>query len=685
MADWQSIALRTLEGVTTKKADALNSLGLHVIHDLLYHFPFRHEDLTVRSLMFVADGEKITVRATVAGTPQTRYLRAGKTMVRCKLEVDGTWIHGVWFNRNYVANQLKIGHSLLLSGKWDAKYRQINVSEHQTADRQPVADSEGGLTPVYSTVSTLPQKWLRERIAGVVTQYAGRINDPLPESLLSRNQLPSLAESIRNIHLPPSADALKRARERLIYDEFFHHQIKMQAYRSWNKRKRDGIAHVFSGAELQAFKDRLPFQLTKAQQRVLREIMLDLREPFAMNRLVQGDVGAGKTVVAAFAMYAVVCAGAQAVLMAPTEILAEQHARSLSAWLTPFGIAVERLTGSTSSKQRRSIIDGLRMGLIQIAVGTHALIQDDVYFQKLGLIVTDEQHRFGVNQRTALRNKGLNPDVLSMTATPIPRTLAITAFGDLDVSILDELPKGRIPIITKWLYHKQFAEAKQLMLTEMTAGRQAYLICPLIEESDKLDVQDAVDMYESLVHEWRHVRIGLLHGKMSNQEKDEAMRAFKEGETQLLVSTTVIEVGVDVPNATCMVIYDADRFGLAQLHQLRGRVGRGQQQSFCMLIADPKTEVGEQRLEMMCASNDGFEIARKDLELRGSGDLFGTRQSGLPQFKLADMMRDFAVLEKARQDVADLLADEHFWTSHQYVELRKLLRLEEWFDAATFD
>jgi ATP-dependent DNA helicase RecG len=404
-----------------------------------------------------------------------------------------------------------------------------------------------------------------------------------------------------------------------------------------------------------------------------------------MNRLLQGDVGAGKTVVAAFAIYAAVISDSQAVLMVPTEILAEQHFQSITKLLAPFEIVVECLTGSTTNKHRKAILDGLQLGLVHVLIGTHALIQGDVYFRKLGLIVTDEQHRFGVNQRTALRNKGWNPDVLSMTATPIPRTLAITTYGDLDVSIIDELPKGRLPIMTKWHKHKQWTDVLKFILTELEIGRQAYLICPLIEESEQLDVQNAVEMYQQLCQQWPDIRIGLLHGRLSNAEKEQVMNDFKQHQIQLLVSTTVVEVGVDVPNATCMVIYDADRFGLSQLHQLRGRVGRGVHQSYCFLIADPQSEYGRERMNVMCATQDGFEISRKDLELRGAGDFFGTKQSGMPDFKLGDVVHDFALLEMARDDVSALLALDDFWTSHRYLELRQWLQNDVLFSGSPMD
>jgi ATP-dependent DNA helicase RecG len=397
-----------------------------------------------------------------------------------------------------------------------------------------------------------------------------------------------------------------------------------------------------------------------------------------MNRLLQGDVGAGKTIVAAIGLFASWTAGLQGALMVPTEILAEQHTKSLDKLFSPYGIQVGLLTGSLGAKARREMISSVQMGLIHIVVGTHALIQEDVFFHDLGLVIVDEQHRFGVQQRSVLRRKGMNPDVLTMTATPIPRTLAITAFGDMDVSTLDELPKGRIPIKTYSVNHSMMNRVIGFIQREAEAKRQSYVICPLIEESEKLDVQNAIDVYTQLQHLLgASIQIGLLHGRMHASDKENVMQCFASGQVDVLVSTTVIEVGVDVPNATVMVIYDADRFGLSQLHQLRGRVGRGVHQSYCILIADPKSETAEQRLQAMTETNDGFEISRRDLELRGPGDFFGTKQSGLPNFKVANILADFQLLELARDDVAALLSESDFWTAVQYAGLRSFLHREQ--------
>jgi len=404
-----------------------------------------------------------------------------------------------------------------------------------------------------------------------------------------------------------------------------------------------------------------------------------------MNRLLQGDVGSGKTIIAAIALYASVRSGFQGALMVPTEILAEQHLRSLVRLFEPFGISVGLLTGSVTGRKRKELLASLQMGMIDVVVGTHALIQDEVFFRNLGLVVTDEQHRFGVNQRSVLRRKGYNPDVLTMTATPIPRTLAITAFGDMDVSTITERPKGRIPITTYWVKHSLMDRVLGFISKEVDQGRQTYLICPLIEESEKIDVQNVIDLHVQMQQAFPTYRVGILHGRMTPAEKEEIMQAFNNNEVQLLVSTTVVEVGVDVPNATLMIIMDADRFGLSQLHQLRGRVGRGKHASFCILIADPKSEIGQERMQVMTETDDGFEVSRRDLDLRGPGDFFGTKQSGLPEFRLADMVSDFAVLEQARDDVSILVGDASFWTSASYEPLRNYLQQEEVFQENLMD
>jgi ATP-dependent DNA helicase RecG len=671
------IPLREIRGVGTEKAKELSALGLGSVGDLLEYYPFRYEDFRLRDLSEVKDGEKVTIQGTLYGEPALAVFGRNKSRLTVKLMVDRFLVSAVWFNRHYMKDKLTPGREIVVSGKWEMKRQTIIVAESEFPDAVQGAKARTGtLQPVYSIVEGVTQAFLRKTIKQALLQYGMMIQEVLPRELVQRYELMPRRQAIAILHQPTDTEEGKAARKRMVYEELFLFQLKVQAYRAVNKSRADGIAHELDRPKVREFVRGLPFQLTDSQKKVVAELLNDLEAPYAMNRLLQGDVGAGKTIVAAIALYAVVTAGGQGALMVPTEILAEQHKQSLERILAPYQVQVGLLTGSLTERQRREVLSSLQMGMIDIVVGTHALIQEDVYFRKLGLVVTDEQHRFGVQQRSILRRKGMNPDVLTMTATPIPRTLAITAFGDLDVSTLKELPKGRKPIQTYAVTHDKLERVLGLIRREVELGRQAYVICPLIEESEKLDVQNAIDVHAQLTMAFPDLKVGLLHGRMSAQEKDAVMGAFKDNQVQVLVSTTVIEVGVDVPNSTIMVIYDAVRFGLSQLHQLRGRVGRGEHQSYCVLIADPKNEVAKERLKVMTETNDGFEIARRDLELRGPGDFFGTKQSGLPEFKVADLMSDYEVLEMAREDAGELVGEERFWTAAEFLPLRDYLSRE---------
>lgn len=675
--DLFQISVEEIVGVGAAGKDNLLAIGIASVGQLLEHYPFRYEDYSLSDWDEVKDGDKVTVLASVVGAPVLQRYGRAKSRLSCKVVSDHFFITAVWFNQVYLKDKLQPQLELVLTGKWDAKRRQITVSETEFPGRRTAGTSKvGTLQPVYSVSGDITQKWIRKVIAQALKQYGMMIRELLPAELLNKHDLMARREAIAAIHLPERMDAGQEARRRMVYEELLLFQLKMNSLRALNRQRADGLAQAVDRPAVRAFVRGLPFALTASQKQVIAEILDDMQAPYAMNRLLQGDVGAGKTVVAAAALLATVKAGYQGALMAPTEILAEQHFRSLESLFAPWGISVGLLTGSMTDRQRRDQLGALQMGMVDVVVGTHALIQEDVHFRQLGLVVTDEQHRFGVAQRAVLRRKGMNPDVLMMTATPIPRTLAITAFGDLDVSTLRELPGGRKPIKTYWVKPDMLERVLGFIQREADAGRQAYVICPLIEESDKLDVQNAIDVYVQLQGHFPQLHVGLLHGRMSSSEKDEMMRGFKEGTVQVLVSTTVVEVGVDVPNATLMVVYDADRFGLSQLHQLRGRVGRGQHASHCILIADPKSEVGRERMRVMTETTDGFEIARRDLELRGPGDFFGTKQSGLPEFRIADLMADFDVMEQARDDAAKLVSSPAFWTDAVYLPLRDYLQRE---------
>lgn len=663
-------SVATLKGVGRQAAETLQEMKIETIHDLIMTFPYRHEDFQLKDLADTPHNERVTVEGRVESEPSVLFLGKNKSRTQVQVMVGRHLIKAIFFNQPYVKAKLHIGEIVTLTGKWDRGRQVITVSSHTIGPRTDGADFE----PVYSLKGSIYQKTFRKLMRQALDIAKEDLKDCLPESLRQAYHLTPVGEALEWIHFPTDGEALKQARRRFVYEELLLFQLKMQALRKKNREEEGGSFIDYDVNRLKQFIETLPFDLTDAQKRVVNEICKDMKEPFRMNRLLQGDVGSGKTVVAAITLYAAVTAGLQGALMAPTEILAEQHANTLAQWFEPFGLNIALLTGSVKGKKRQLILESLAAGEIHILIGTHALIQPDVRFKKLGLVITDEQHRFGVDQRRVLKDKGYNPDVLFMTATPIPRTLAISAFGEMDVSVIDEMPVGRKEIQTFWMKKDMFGKIVGRMEKELAAGRQAYVICPLIEESDKLDFQNAVDLFQQLssyFHD-KHT-VGLMHGRLPADEKEETMRSFTEGEIAVLVSTTVVEVGVNVPNATFMLIYDAERFGLSQLHQLRGRVGRGSDQSFCVLLADPKTEVGKERMTSMTETNDGFVLAEKDLQLRGPGDFFGRKQSGLPEFKMADLVHDYRALEAARKDAEAMINSEEFWVSEETRCLREQL------------
>ncbi|MRN52465.1 ATP-dependent DNA helicase RecG [Paenibacillus monticola] len=677
-----TIEVKTITGVSAQKLGELHAFGVFTVKDLLEYYPFRYEDYRPRSLSEIKHGDKVTLEAKVIGIPVLQRF-GGKSRLSCKMIAEPWMFTATWFNRHYVREQLTVGREIVLIGKWDQKRTQITVTDYEFPDRGE--GKTGTLQPVYSVGGKITQSWIRKIINQGLQQFGDMIPEILPHSIMRKYDFMPRKRAIATIHQPVDTREGQQGRRRMVYEELFLFQLKVQSFRVLNRGRMDGVVHTVDNTTVRQFVRSLPFELTDAQKHVELEILHDMRSPYCMNRLLQGDVGSGKTVLAAIALFATVKSGNQGAFMVPTEILAEQHLRSLAKMFEPFGVTVGLLTGSVNGRKRKDLLAALQMGMIDVVIGTHALIQEDVFFRGLGVVVTDEQHRFGVNQRSVLRRKGYNPDVLTMTATPIPRTLAITVFGDMDVSTLSERPKGRIPITTYWVKHDLMERVLKLISREIDQGRQAYLICPLIEESEKLDVQNAIDLHIQMGQAFPNYKVGLLHGRMTPSEKDVVMRAFYSNELQLLISTTVVEVGVDVPNATLMIIMDADRFGLSQLHQLRGRVGRGQNASYCVLVADPKSEIGRERMTAMTETDDGFEISRRDLALRGPGDFFGTKQSGLPEFRLADMTADFEVLEQARDDVAELLRDVAFWTSPDFAPLRNYLQNEQIFQGDLMD
>ena len=675
-------SVTVIKGIGQETAETLAEMKIITVLDLLEYFPYRFADYRLKDLAEVTHEEKVTVEGKVHSEPSLVYYGKKRSRLTLRLLVGKYLIQVVFFNQPYLKSKLAINQTITVTGKWDQHRQTISGNELQIGENQKKNDFE----PVYLLKGKLSMKGIRKFIQLAFHQFGHLIEETLPESLLKKYRLYHRRDALRAMHFPRSQEDVKQARRRFVYEEFLLFQLKMQALRKFEREHSPGLTQKYNLTQVKGFIQSLPFPLTNAQKRVVNEILTDLKSPFRMNRLLQGDVGSGKTVIAAIGLYASITAGFQGALMVPTEILAEQHASSLKSLLQPFDVKCELLTSSVKGKKRREILQQLEQGEIDLLIGTHALIQDEVIFSKLGFVITDEQHRFGVEQRRILREKGENPDVLFMTATPIPRTLAITVFGEMDVSIIDEMPAGRKTIETYWAKQEMLERVLAFMEKELRKGRQGYVICPLIEESEKLDVQNAIDVYTMLTTYFQNrFKVGLMHGRLSAEEKEAVMREFSCNAVQVLVSTTVVEVGVNVPNATIMVIYDAERFGLSQLHQLRGRVGRGSEQSFCILLANPKSENGKERMQIMTETNDGFVLSEKDLELRGPGDFFGKKQSGVPEFKVADMVHDYRALETARSDAVLFIQSAEFWHAAEFQTLRSELEASGVLEGEKFD
>jgi ATP-dependent DNA helicase RecG len=653
MAD--SILTRTVDRIKMvgpRRAAALKELKIITIQDLLYHFPRRYLDRAgLRPAGTCLHGEVVTLQGTVLSARNLRT-RRGLTVTRVTVH-DGLGIfEAVWFNQPYLKKSLTPGTKLFITGKVEKNFgvTQVVVEEYDL-DNGGDSLNTGRLVPVYPLAGRLTQRQVRTLVKAALDAVGEQAADFLPEELLQKHALPPLGPALSAVHYPDCEDAAVAARKRFIFEELFLFQLALALRRRNLTRCKKAHAYLPNGSILSAFKSQLPFQLTSGQVKVWKEISRDLESPSPMNRLLQGDVGSGKTVIAAMALLKAVESGLQGALMAPTEILAEQHFLGIKEAFGRLDVEVALLTGSTGKKSREELLNGVRSGRLKVLVGTHALIQDNVEFQRLGLVVVDEQHRFGVHQRATLQHKSWRPDTLVMTATPIPRTLALTLYGDLQLSVIAELPPGRRPVKTFAVLPSALNKAYGLVREQVRQGRQAYIVCPLVEESEKVDLKAATELAETLASgEFREYRVRLLHGRMKAGQKELIMESFRCGETDILVATTVIEVGVDVPNATVMIVLDADRFGLSQLHQLRGRVGRSIHSSYCILIADPKTKEGRARLKAMVSTSDGFALAEEDLRLRGPGEFYGTRQSGLPEFKIADLVRDGKVLLAAREE-----------------------------------
>jgi len=669
-----------LPGVSEPFAVALGKgLNIFTVGDLLKHYPRRYEDRThFKPICDIKHGESVTISGKVIGV-ENIPTRTRVTLTKIAID-DRTGIAFlVFFNQWFLKKQFdKLrGKTVVAYGKASRSGRgglDLTDVEWEAPEEDKDVLSSGRIVPVYALSAGLLQGRLRRAVYTALELYGDLVEETLPPRLQERRGLPSLRESFGQIHFPNTEESRLLAQRRFVFDEFFGLQLLL-AVRKRQSDKAVGTAFASVDAPVEELKSVLPYPLTGAQARVIGEVAKDMASPRAMNRLVQGDVGAGKTVIAMAALLIAVRNGYQAALMAPTEILAEQHYLGIRRTMESLGVQVCLLSGSLPAKEKRAALASVASGEAHIAVGTHALIQNDVAFHNLGLGVVDEQHRFGVMQRAALKNKGAAPDILVMTATPIPRTLTLTVYGDLEVSIIDQMPPGRKAIKTHWKRSHERALVYETLRKMLQEGRQAYVICSLIEENEKLQARAATELASHLqAHVFTDYKIGLLHGQMKPTEKEETMTRFRDRELQLLVATTVIEVGVDVPNASVIVIEDADRFGMAQLHQLRGRVGRGSTQSYCLLIGDPKTDDGASRLTTMAQTTDGFLIAEEDLKLRGPGDFYGTRQSGLQVLPFVDVVRDVPVLKEAREEAFALLAEDPKLLLPEHAALKAMVK-----------
>ena len=650
--------IQFVKGIGPKRAEKLHKLNIFTLKDLIYYFPRQYEDRSkVKKINQLENEEKVTIKGVI--TRMDSYSpKKGMNIIRMYMRDDTGYIKLSFFNQEYIKRAFKSGDSIVVFGKVkiENNFKEFVPIEIEHYSSKPQSNCK--IEPVYPLTYGLSNKELQGIIRSVLTKEEFKVKEYLPTYILEKYKLCGIDFAVRNIHSPSNKEALKIALYRLVFEEFLILQLGLFYFKN-GVNESSGIEFK-ENEKLNDIIESLPFKLTKAQNRALSEITQDMTSSKVMNRLVQGDVGSGKTVVALLALASAVLNGYQGALMAPTEILASQHYDSFKEILERFNIKSELLVGSLTKKQKEKVLEKVKNQEVDILIGTHALIEDKVEFKNLGIVITDEQHRFGVRQRGRLSNKGDSPDILVMTATPIPRTLALILYGDLDISIIDELPPGRQPIETIAIEHKRRNEAyENLVRSEVQKGRQVYVVCPLVEESEKIEATAASELVEELKREFfSDLRVGLLHGKMRPAEKDAIMDDFKNKKLDILVSTTVIEVGVNVPNATLMIIENAERFGLAQLHQLRGRVGRGNHKSYCILIYNSKTEVCKERMAIMEETTDGFKISQKDLEIRGPGEFFGTRQHGLPELKVANIFKHIKILKQAQLEARYIIGQD---------------------------
>ena len=665
--------VKYIKGVGPNRVQLLNKLGIFTLRDLITYYPRTYEDRSKpKAIAECVNGEEVLIEGIACGRVAEVRLK-GKTMQRLLVRDETGGCTITWFNQSYLKNKFEAGEKYKFYGKITNNFGKITMTSPVFDEKQKNFNT-GKIIPLYPLTYQLSQNVLRKIMEAGLVEVEGKLQETLPAYLLEEYGLEEINEAARQIHFPKELKDFERARKRLVFEELLSTQLALITLKNSYQSEGEGI-QFDKNVKMSEVIHQLPFQLTKAQLRVLEEIDSNMEAKTSMNRLLQGDVGSGKTVVAMCAAYKAVKCGYQAAIMAPTAILATQHLENFQKMLEELNIKCELLISGISKKKKEQLLERLAKEQIDILIGTHAIIEENVVFKNLGLVVTDEQHRFGVKQRTKIAEKGENPDVLVMTATPIPRTLALILYGDLDISIIDELPPNRKKIETFAVNKKMTERVNGFIEQQIKEGRQAYIVCPLVEEDEESDLKSVEKLYETYQKEiFPQYRVDYIHGKMRPKQKDEIMERFKLGEIDILISTTVIEVGVDVPNSNIMVVENAERFGLAQLHQLRGRVGRGDYQSYCVLKYEGRSETLKERMKVMCSTNDGFIISEKDLELRGSGDFFGTVQHGLPEFKIANLFEDMPILKSVQGIATQILKDDPKLEKEENVLLKNLIK-----------
>ena len=665
--------IQFIKGVGPNRASLLHKLGIFTLEDLICYFPRTYEDRSKpKTIETLINGEEALIEAIVVSNLQERRVSKKLTIYKALVQDETGTCQVVWYNQSYLKDKIKKGKSYKFYGKVSIKYGSIEMAS-PVAEESGKSKNTGKIIPIYPLTYQLSQNVLRTIMENSIKEVEGKLEESLPEYLRKTYKLLDYNTAIKNIHFPSNFEEYNQARRTLAFQELLEMQLALLTLKKSYSVEEEGIAFP-KEVKMSDVINKLPFKLTKAQLKVLEEIDIDMEKQRPMNRLLQGDVGSGKTIVSIIATYKAVKSGYQVAIMAPTAILASQHLESFRQILEPFNIRCELLVSSVTKKKKEEILEKLKKGEIDVLIGTHALLEEDVIFKNLGFVVTDEQHRFGVKQRATIASKGNNPDTLVMTATPIPRTLALILYADLDISIIDELPPNRKKIDTFAVTKGMEERVNNFIKKQIAEGRQAYIVCPLVEENEEINAKSVLELAEKYKEEvFKEYRVEYLHGKMRPKEKDAIMEEFKEGKIDILISTTVIEVGVNVPNASIMVVENAERFGLAQLHQLRGRVGRGEYQSYCILKYQGNTDVIKQRMKVMQDTNDGFIISEKDLELRGSGEFFGTKQHGLPEFKIANIFEDMAMLKSVQAIAMEILQEDPKLELEKNRVLKKIL------------